>query len=485
VTRRRHATARVAIILLASCVMCFAARAPQGEIGDATLEAASGAHVVRVRVGAIASARIVNVPVELYVARVLAGEGEPTAPDAAQQALAVAIRTFAAANAGRHRRDGFDLCDATHCQVLRASTPAARRAALATAGQVLTFDGRPAEVFYSASCGGRSESASAAWPGAADRPYLRSSDDDVHADDAAWSVEVPLARVEQVLRGAGFGGRHLADVRVERRSSSGRVTLLELPGLQPSEITGDDLRTALGSRELRSTRFTTTRIGSRVRFTGQGYGHGVGLCVIGAGRRARRGDTVTQILAQYYPGVRLEPPAPVAIAAAARDLPAAGEPPADATEAAARRMRDELAARLGVTASPVEVRVHESLDSFRRATGRPWWVTVAVNGSAIDMAPPAPLAEREDVDAAMRRGVAEALLWEALDGKPAWMRIGAAQYFARSTPPDHASSKKAPCPSDAELTMAVSAAAQRDAETRAEACFARAFAKGGDWRNVR
>ena len=41
-----------------------------------------------------------------------------------------------------------------------------------------------------------------------------------------------------------------------------------------------------------------------LRFTGRGYGHGVGMCVIGAGRRATRGETVRAILAQYYPGTR-------------------------------------------------------------------------------------------------------------------------------------------------------------------------------------
>ena len=67
------------------------------------------------------------------MARVLAGEGEPNAPEATQQALAVAIRTYALFNAGRHQRDGFDLCDSAHCQVPRPATANSRRAALATA----------------------------------------------------------------------------------------------------------------------------------------------------------------------------------------------------------------------------------------------------------------------------------------------------------------------------------------------------------------
>ena len=177
-------------LLLALVVAVSIAPARPQEIGDADLDAASAGRTIQV--GTPASGRVVTLPLETYVARVLAAEGEPRAADAAQQALAIAIRTFAMANAARHRRDGFDLCDTTHCQVLRAATAASRRAAMATAGRILTWNGRPAEVFYSASCGGYSESAEEVWPGA-NLPYLQAVPDDVHDDDRPWTVEIPLA----------------------------------------------------------------------------------------------------------------------------------------------------------------------------------------------------------------------------------------------------------------------------------------------------
>src|SRR5712691_3145679 len=130
---------------------------------DAALEIASSGRTVRIQLGATGDRRIVDLPIESYVARVLAGEGEPGAGDAAQQALAIAIRTFMIANAGQHRREGFDLCTTTHCQIIRAATSVSRRAALATTGQMLMHHGSAAEVFYSASCGGRSEAASDVW----------------------------------------------------------------------------------------------------------------------------------------------------------------------------------------------------------------------------------------------------------------------------------------------------------------------------------
>ena len=94
-------------------------------------------------------------PLETYVARVLAGEAARGSGPAALEALAITIRTFALANRGRHRADGFDLCDLTHCQVVRTATAATEQAARATAGSVLLYRGAPAQVFYTASCGGR------------------------------------------------------------------------------------------------------------------------------------------------------------------------------------------------------------------------------------------------------------------------------------------------------------------------------------------
>ena len=233
--------------------------APSVEVADADLEAAGNRRSLTV--GPVGGGRSTSIPLEVYVSRVLAGEGEPGAPDATQQALAVAIRTFAVVNAGRHARDGFDLCDGTHCQVPRAATPATRRAALATAGSVLVFEGAPAEVFYSASCGGHSEDPAYVWPGAK-LPYLRAIVDDVHEEDVPWTLDRTLREIQQALVGAGFAGSRLTDVSVAARSESGRATRLGLTGLRPATITGESFRTVMGQRALRSTAFAVERRGS-------------------------------------------------------------------------------------------------------------------------------------------------------------------------------------------------------------------------------
>jgi peptidoglycan hydrolase-like amidase len=107
--------------------------------------------------GANGKYSVVTLPMEIYVARVLAGEAARDSQPAALEALAIAIRTFALANRARHRADGFDLCDQTHCQVVRAALAATERAAQATAGRVLLRNGAPASIYFSASCGGHTE----------------------------------------------------------------------------------------------------------------------------------------------------------------------------------------------------------------------------------------------------------------------------------------------------------------------------------------
>ena len=293
------------VLVVAACaVACLRiVSQAQAEVSDADLAALSTRIVA---LGAIGGGKLGDVPLEVYVARVLAGEGEPNAPEATQQALAIAIRTYAVFNTGKHKREGFDLCDSVHCQVPRAANANSRRAAMATAGSILTYNGAPAEIFYSASCGGRSETAVAAWPTTGvERPYLRSVKDNVHDDDVPWMLERSLPELQALLERAGFSGT-LKNVEIKSRTKSDRAAVLKLSGMRPERIAGDQFRAAIGTTVLRSTAFSVKKDHDMVRFTGHGYGHGVGMCVIGAGRRARRGESTAEILKTYYPGLKTE-----------------------------------------------------------------------------------------------------------------------------------------------------------------------------------
>jgi hypothetical protein len=146
--------------------------------------------------------------------------------------------------------------------------------------------------------------------------------------------------------------------------------------------------------------------------------------------------------------------------------------------------RDSLTRTLGVTAPSVTVELHQSLDQFRLEVRRPWWVSSAVTGTTIDLAPAALLAQRDGIESTVRTAMAELLMSTTLGDRPAWVRVGGARYFSSSTRPAAPPSETS-CPADAELTLALSAVAQREAEARAVQCFARAMARTGDWRLVK
>lgn len=252
---------------------------------------------------------VTTVPIETYVARVLAGEAARDSQPAALEALAIAVRTYTLFNIGRHRADGFHLCDQTHCQVNRTATAATERAANATGGRVLLKAGVPADIYYSASCGGRTEIPSAVWPGAENPSYLPSRRDDACGGTPVWSVELSAGDLLRALRAGGFTGDRLREMRVASRNGSGRVARLRLDGLQPNAISGQDLRVVVGQtlgwQHIKSTMFELRRDGDRYQFSGRGSGHGVGMCVVGSTRLAADGRSAADILKRYFPGLTI------------------------------------------------------------------------------------------------------------------------------------------------------------------------------------
>jgi SpoIID/LytB domain protein len=467
-----------------------------------------------IRVGALRNGayEVVTVPLETYVARVLTGEALPGSEPAALEALAIAIRTYAEGNRTRHRAEGFDLCDQTHCQVMRTSTPATERAAAATVGQVLMFRGSPATVYYGASCGGRTERPSNVWPGAEDPPYLPSRDDEGCGGAPAWSTMLHLDDLQRALQAAGYTGK-LRDVRVEARNDSGRAARLALDGITPSTISGQDLRAVvgrtLGWQYIQSAAFELKRSGDAVRLTGHGAGHGVGMCVIGSARLATTGWSAAQILQQYYPGTTIgslgprltaAPPERPSIAAPAPNVPVPVTPISTALEIAvllpegdegerttitalARRERDDMVRALAVDAPPrIALRFHPTTNGYETAAGQPWFTLGTTKGEEMHFIPPSALRDRGMLERTMRRQLVHLLIDSIFAGRPAWVREGAASHFAdpSSAPPPHGL-----CPTDAELMRPVSPGALSDAMLRARACFERELNSGRSWRDVR
>lgn len=501
---------------------------PRHATGGSTaqLSPASPAQTIRLgRTMADGSTKVETIAIDTYISQVLAGEGQPRAGDAAQQALAITARTFALANRNRHRKEGFDLCDTTHCQVVRPSTVITRRAAESTSGRVLLYQGQPAFVFYSAWCGGRSELASQVWPGAIDYPYEPSVHDDACEDEPGWASEVRVEQIERALRAAGLRGSRLRSLKVLTRNTSDRVSRISVEGFTPSDMSGHEFRMAVGRvagwQAIKSTAFDIDRTSTGYRFKGRGFGHGVGLCVIGAGRRASNGATVDQILKFYFPGLTVGsigpstttmttsmPPSLVPVPPAARVAPVASAAPVVPAASAAtdialalpgaeegeratvlsmiRQSRDLVAKATGVPATlKLRVTVHPTVESFGRSTGQPWWVSGATDGAQIELLPIAVLRRQGQLDRTIGHEVTHALLDATLAKRPMWVREGAAAYYANPANAKAVKPDRVPCPNDAELLRPISAGAQRDAYARAEACFARAIADGKKWNEVR
>jgi stage II sporulation protein D len=464
--------------------------------------ASNASHDVHIRLASLDSSRVESMNLEDYVARVVAAEADPTAGPAALRAVAIAARTFTIANRGRHEAEGFDMCDTTHCQVVRTATAASRAAAAATARRVLLRRGAVAPVHYSAWCGGHTEAASHIWPGAVDAGAARH--DAACAGEPGWRTEIPVTRIEDALRAMGLRGTSLRSLQVAARNATGRVTRLRADGFTPSEVPAEPFRMALGRaggwQLMKSTMFELTRSPRGYVITGKGSGHGVGLCVIGAGRRAAAGESTERILAFYYPelAIGVVPagtwgPASAGAPKSGPDvdgdiavaLPAAEEPFRATLTQLIRRARDEIADKAGIAARPaVRVTVHPTVESFGRATGRRSWFAGATSGNSIELMPLTVLRSRGLLDGAVRHEVAHVVIDRELAGRPLWVREGAAAHFSGGTRLGGMMRSTGPCPTDDELISPRSDADARDAYRRAETCFLTAIRATG-WRDIR
>ncbi|MGH9831786.1 MAG: SpoIID/LytB domain-containing protein [Blastocatellia bacterium] len=260
---------------------------------------------------------------------------------------------------GQESHEDFDVCADDHCQryqgVTKVTSPGAYEAIRATFGQVLVYGEELCDARYSKSCGGMTESFDAAWEDER-MPYLAVSydgetfpsgfnlplSDEANAerwirnsppafcnpndktilrkilpdfdqettDFYRWRVTIAQDELQELLReklGVDFGViRQLEPVE---RGASGRIVRLRIAGKREKMIIGKELeiRRALSPSHLYSSAFVVEDDKSNKAFTliGAGWGHGVGLCQIGAALMAERGYDFRRILEHYYRGAQL------------------------------------------------------------------------------------------------------------------------------------------------------------------------------------
>jgi stage II sporulation protein D len=271
-----------------------------------------------------------SIALETYLLGVVPHEigARPAGEIEAVKAQAIAARTYAVAHRGRRRSLGFDYWGDTNDQVyrgLQGQDSVSARAIRETSGQVLTYDGRPIEAYYHSTCGGRTAAIDEVWR-RGPVPYLRSISD-LRDDGGAWCESSSRYRWNErwdwnelgaiLERTVGLaGGDALRGLRVRSRTPSGRVAELEIQAEGGDRVVfGDSVRWALrrgNGAILNSARIDEIRegvdAGGRrwMEVSGGGWGHGIGMCQVGAMARARFGQDYRRILGAYYPGTELQ-----------------------------------------------------------------------------------------------------------------------------------------------------------------------------------
>ncbi len=257
-------------------------------------------------------ALVVTLPIDAYLYGVVPLEIGRAWPDAALAAQAIVARTYALS----HRVTGrdYDLVANTSDQVwgsLEAETPQTNAAVDATEGQLVTYAGGLATVFYSASCGGHTADASTLW-GGANLPYLRGVADPYCVGSSpynAWTVTTTVGAVLAALGPKGATLGTIQSIALEPPPADLRPGIRITGSLGTAVLSSAQARRALGPMLVRSSLWHNitvlgdpTQAVTSLRIEGSGSGHGVGLCQWGARVMAQQGRTPKEIASFYFPG---------------------------------------------------------------------------------------------------------------------------------------------------------------------------------------
>ena len=233
----------------------------------------------------------------------------------------------------------FDVCADDHCQryqgLTRATGETVRRVIDATWGQVLRHDGELCDARFSKCCGGVMESFSTCWEDR-DMPYLQpladtpdhdpegecfcnttdktilsqvlNNYDQETVDFYRWTETFDRDQLSDlILRKSGFDLGRILSLEPLERGASGRIMKLKITGAKKTLEVGKELeiRRLLSESHLKSSAFDVRYEDDKIILDGKGWGHGVGLCQIGAAVMASKGYAYTQILEHYYPGTTI------------------------------------------------------------------------------------------------------------------------------------------------------------------------------------
>ena len=229
----------------------------------------------------------------------------------------------------REAHTHFDVCADDHCQryqgVSRKVTPQVYEAIRATRGIVLCYEGEVCDARFSKCCGGITELYESCWDDTP-HPYLSVIHDpfcntndpkilsevlnhyDQSTDFYRWTVEYTQRELSDLVRRrGGFDYGDILDLIPIERGPSGRIVRLQIVGTKATRIIGKELeiRRTLSESHLYSSAFDVEKRDTSFVLHGSGWGHGVGLCQIGAAVMGAQGYNYQEILHHYYPEAML------------------------------------------------------------------------------------------------------------------------------------------------------------------------------------
>ena len=231
----------------------------------------------------------------------------------------------------RDAHEGFDVCADDHCQryqgITRSFSPQVKQAIDATRGQILVYGGEICDARFGKCCGGMTNTYRHCWDNK-DLPYLQHVDDPYCSqatpqvldqvlndydrettDFLEWTVEYSQQEMqEMVSENLRTDLGQITDLQDVERSQSGHLSKLRIVGTQKEFTIGKELeiRRTLSRSHLKSSAFRVERldivdgIPQRFRLCGRGWGHGVGMCQIGAAVMGEQGHKFQSILHHYY-----------------------------------------------------------------------------------------------------------------------------------------------------------------------------------------
>ena len=239
--------------------------------------------------------------VEKYIAGVVKAEGGSGKNIEYFKSQAVITRTYMYRYLIKHKSDGYNLCDNTHCQAFNGSSSDSilNKAALETKGLViLDHDSLLIISAFHSNCGGETASSEDVW--LSSQTYLRKVVDPycINSKNAIWQKKFSVNEWMEFITKSGYSGltddTSVFSFSQNSRMSDYQVGTFKIP-----------LTTIRADMNLRSTFFSVVTEGDSVILRGRGYGHGVGLCQEGAMVMASKGFNYMEIIDFYYSGVMI------------------------------------------------------------------------------------------------------------------------------------------------------------------------------------